>query len=157
MGNPQRAVSRDQGGKAGYKISTDPARLDRDLIHDFLAREAYWSRGVPRDAVDRSIDNSICFGVYRESEHVGFARVVTDRAAIAYLGDVFIVRGHRGRGLGRWLIETVLAHPDLQGLRRFILATADAHVLYQRFGFRPLAEPDGMMEIARPYEGFEDG
>jgi GNAT superfamily N-acetyltransferase len=137
----------------GYEISTDPARLDRELVHRFLSEEAYWARGVPRDVVDRSIENSICFGVYLGGEQVGFARVVTDRAAIAYLGDVFILAGHRGHGLGKRLVETVMRHPDLQGLRRFLLGTADAHALYERFGFRALARPERMMEIARPYEG----
>jgi GNAT superfamily N-acetyltransferase len=142
--------------REGYEISTDPARIDRDLVHRFLSEEAYWARGIPRAVVDRSIENSLCFGLYRGTEQVGFARVVTDRAAIAYLGDVFIVPGHRGRGLGTWLVETVLAHPDLQGLRRFMLGTADAHSLYERFGFRALAQPQRMMEIASPYEGRED-
>jgi GNAT superfamily N-acetyltransferase len=136
----------------GYEISTDPARLDRDLVQDFLHNDAYWARGVPREVVDRCIENSISFGVYRGGEQVGFARVVTDRAAIAYLADVFVVAGHRGRGLGTWLVESVLAHPDLQGLRRFMLGTKDAHALYERFGFRPLAEPQRMMEIASPYK-----
>jgi GNAT superfamily N-acetyltransferase len=143
-------------GPAGYEISTDPARVDRALVHRFLSQDAYWARGVPRDVVDRCIENSLCFGVYRGAEQVGFARVVTDRAAIAYLGDVFVVSGHRGRGLGKWLVETVMEHPDLQSLRRFMLGTADAHSLYERFGFRPLANPGRMMEIARPYEGPED-
>jgi GNAT superfamily N-acetyltransferase len=141
---------------AGYEISTDPARLDRDLIHGFLSQKSYWARGVSRDVVERCIDNSICFGVYRDREQVGFARVVTDRAAIAYLADVFVVSGHRDRGLGKWLVETVMTHPDLQGLRRFMLGTADAHALYERFGFRPPAHPERMMEIARPYEGAEE-
>jgi GNAT superfamily N-acetyltransferase len=139
-----------------YEISTDPGRIDRDLVHRFLSRESYWARGIPRDVVDRCIDNSLCFGVYRGSEQVGFARVVTDRAAIAYLGDVFIVAGHRRRGLGKRLVEVVMRHPDLQGLRRFMLGTEDAHSLYARFGFRPLAHPDRMMEIASPYEGAEE-
>jgi GNAT superfamily N-acetyltransferase len=136
---------------AGYEISTDSSRLDRDLIHEFLATESYWARGVPRDVVDRCIENSLCFGVYRDAQQVGFARVITDRAAIAYLADVFVVASHRGRGLGKWLIETVMAHPDLQGLRRFFLGTEDAHSLYERFGFRPLENPVRMMEISRPY------
>ena len=136
----------------GYEISTDPARLDRDLIHEFLHDEAYWALGVPRDVVDRCIDNSICFGVFRGADQVGFARVVTDRAAIAYLADVFVVVGHRGRGLGTWLVESVMSHPDLRGLRRFMLGTKDAHALYERFGFRTLEEPERMMEIASPYE-----
>jgi len=139
-----------------YEISTDPARIDRPLVHEFLTNESYWARGIPRDVVDRCIENSLCFGLYREAEQVGFARVVTDRAAIAYLGDVFVVTGHRGRGLGKRLVETVMAHPDLQGLRRFMLGTEDAHSLYERFGFRSLANPERMMEIASPYEGPDD-
>jgi GNAT superfamily N-acetyltransferase len=139
-----------------YEISTDPARLDHDLVHRFLSREAYWARGIPRDVVDRCIEHSLCFGVYRGAEQVGFARVVTDRAAIAYLGDVFVVPGHRGRGLGKWLVEAVMAHPDLRGLRRFMLGTEDAHSLYERFGFRALAHPERMMEIASPYQARDD-
>jgi GNAT superfamily N-acetyltransferase len=138
--------------REGYEISTDAQRLDRALVHRFLRDESYWAKGIPRDVVDRAITNSLCFGLYDHSGQVGFARVVTDRAAIAYLADVFVQEEHRGRGLGRWLIETVMAHPDLQGLRRFFLGTADAHSLYERYGFRPLAEPGRMMEIAVPYE-----
>ena len=128
-----------------YSISTDPDRLDLDLVHRFLSEEAYWSPGVSRETVERSIEHSIVFGLYREPEQVGFARVVTDRAAIAYLADVFIVAAHRDRGLGKWLIETALSHPDLQGLRKFFLGTADAHSLYERFGFRPV-DPGRLME-----------
>ena len=140
----------------GYEISTDGRRLDRDLIHDFLHNEAYWARGVPRHVVERCIDNSICFGVYRNAEQVGFARVVTDRAAIAYLADVFVVAPHRGRGIATWLVESVMAHPDLQDLRRFMLGTKDAHALYERFGFRALEDPGRMMEIASPYTASPD-
>jgi GNAT superfamily N-acetyltransferase len=141
--------------REGYEISTDDQRLDRALVHRFLRDESYWAKGVPRDVVDRAIANSLCFGLYGDSRQVGFARVVTDRAAIAYLADVFVLEEQRGRGLGKWLIETVMAHPDLQGLRRFFLGTADAHSLYARFGFRPLTEPSRMMEIALPYKESE--
>ncbi len=138
--------------RAGFEISTDRGRLDRDLIHRFLRDDSYWARGIPRDVLDRAIDNSLCFGLYEErGRQAGFARAVTDRAAIAYLADVFVVADRRGRDLGKWLIETVMAHPDLQGLRRIFLGTADAHALYERYGFRPLAEPERMMEIAVPY------
>ncbi|HZO61319.1 MAG TPA: GNAT family N-acetyltransferase [Solirubrobacterales bacterium] len=138
--------------RAGFEISTARERLDRALIHRFLHDDSYWARGIPRDVLDRAIANSLCFGMYDDAgRQVGFARVVTDRAAIAYLADVFVVADHRGRGLGKWLIETVMAHSDLQGLRRFFLGTADAHSLYERFGFRPLADPARMMEIAVPY------
>jgi GNAT superfamily N-acetyltransferase len=128
-----------------YLISTDRRRLDLELVHKFLSEEAYWSPGVPRATVERSIEHSICFGLYRGSAQVGFARVVSDRAAIAYLADVFVLPSERRSGLGKWLIETVLSHPDLQGLRRFFLGTADAHSLYERYGFRPV-DPARMME-----------
>jgi GNAT superfamily N-acetyltransferase len=118
-------------------IDTDPGLLDLDLIHRFLSEEAYWSPGVPRDVVAHSIEHSLNFGLYRDGEQVGFARVVTDRATFAWLADVFVLDGHRRDGLGKWLVETVLSHPDLDGLRRWILGTADAHGLYERFGFGP--------------------
>jgi GNAT superfamily N-acetyltransferase len=121
-----------------YEISTDPARLDRAAVARFLREEAYWSTGIPAAVVERAIDGSLVFGLYRSTEQVGFARVVTDRATFAWLADVFVVAPHRGRGLGRWLVETVLAHPDLAGLRRVLLATEDAHTLYERHGFRRL-------------------
>jgi GNAT superfamily N-acetyltransferase len=133
----------------GYEISTDPARLDLDLIHGYL-REAYWSPGVPRDVVKRSIARSLCFGLYApDGAQAGFARVVTDGATFAWIADVFVLDPHRGRGLGVWLMETVLAHPDLQGLRRIVLATKDAHELYERFGFVPLPTPERWMSVLR--------
>jgi GNAT superfamily N-acetyltransferase len=128
-----------------YTISTDRGRLDLALVHRFLSEEAYWSPGVARDVVERSIRNSLCFGLYDRDRQVGFARVVTDAAAIAYLADVFVLPEHRGKGLGKWLVETVLSHPDLQELRRFFLGTADAHSLYERYGFHPV-DPRRMME-----------
>lgn len=133
----------------GYEVSCDPARLDLDVVHGFLTR-AYWSEGVPRDVVERSIENSIPFGLYApDGSQAGFARVVSDRAVVAYLGDVFVSEAHRGRGLGGFLVECVLAHPELQGMRRWSLATADAHGLYRRFGFGPPAVPDIHMTIER--------
>ncbi len=127
-----------------YLVSTDPARLDRDAICAFL-RTAYWARDAKREDVERSIDNSLVFGMFAPGgEQAAFARVVTDRARFAWLADVFVLDAHRGRGLGVWLIECVLAHPDVAGLR-VILATADAHGLYERFGFR-LMDPARMME-----------
>jgi GNAT superfamily N-acetyltransferase len=134
-----------EGRRGEYSISTERERLDLDVVHRFLSEDAYWSPGVPREVVARSIENSLCFGLYRGAEQVGFARVVTDCATTAYLADVFVLPEHRGRGLGVWLVETVFAHPDLQGLRRFFLGTADAHSLYERYGFRP-ADPARMME-----------
>jgi GNAT superfamily N-acetyltransferase len=134
----------------GYEISTDPARLDLDVIHRFLSEEAYWSPGVPREVVERSIANSLCFGLYApDGAQAGFARAVTDRATFAYLADVFVLTEHRGRGLGVWLVEVVLAHPDLQGLRRIELTTVDAHGLYERYGFRPVSYVQRLLALER--------
>ena len=131
-----------------YSISTDPDRLDVDAVHAFL-RRSFWAEGVPRELVAKSIANSLCFGLFDEGAQVGFARVVTDRATYAYLCDVYVLESHRGRGLGKWLIEAVMAHADLQGLRRFQLVTRDAHSLYARHGFEVLSNPDRHMEIFR--------
>jgi GNAT superfamily N-acetyltransferase len=126
-------------------VTTDPARIDRDLVHGFLA-ESYWSKGIPREVFERSIANALCFSLYDGAAQVGFARVVTDHATFAYLADVFVLASHRGRGLSKLIMETIIAHPDLQGLRRWVLATRDAHGLYARYGFAPPAEPDRFME-----------
>ena len=134
-----------------FEISTDVARLDIGLIHDFLST-SYWARGRRRTVVERAIRNSLCFGVYRERKQVAFARVVTDRAVFAYLMDVFVLPEYRGRGISKTLLQTILDHPDLQNLRLFLLATRDAHGLYQRFGFQSLAEPDRWMAIQNPAE-----
>jgi len=132
-----------------YDISTDPARLQPAAIHAYLTR-SYWSPGVPRAVVDRAIANSLCFGIYASDAQVGFARVVTDKATFAYLADVYVLEEHRGQGLSKRLMAAVFAHPDLQGLRRFMLATKDAHGLYAQFDFKALAAPDRMMEIRDP-------
>lgn len=126
-------------------ISTDRSRLDRKAIHEFL-RGSYWARGIPREIVDRSIDNSLCFGLYDGDRLVGFARVITDYATFGYLADVFVLESHRGRGLGTWFMESVLSHPDLQNFRRWMLATADAHGLYRKIGFTALSKPERIME-----------
>lgn len=133
----------------GFTVSTDPARLDRDAIHAFLV-ESYWARDIPRDVFERSVDHALPFGIYEGDRLVGFARVVTDRATVAYLGDVFVLEPWRGRGLSRWLMECVLAHPELQGFRRWFLLTRDAHGLYAKCGFTPLAAPDRWMEKHTP-------
>lgn len=133
----------------GYEISTDKSRLDLDAIQAFLAR-AYWAQGRSRAQIETSIAHSLCFGVYRDGRQVGLARVVTDHATFAYLADVFIDDAERGHGLGKRLIAAILAHPDLQGLRRWILATRDAHGLYRQFGFHELQAPDRWMEIFNP-------
>ncbi len=132
-----------------YEISCDAARLDIDAIHAFLST-TYWSPGVPREVVARAIGNSLCFGLYHGGAQVGFARVVTDRATFAYLADVYVLDAHRGRGLARRMMEAIDAHPQLQGLRRWMLATRDADALYAGFGFTALAAPERFMERHRP-------
>jgi len=130
----------------GFLFSTDPGRLDIDLIHDFLSRESYWVPGIRREFVEQAIARSICFAAYEDARQVAFARVITDGAGFAWLADVFVLGDQRGHGLGKRLIEFVLSHPDLQRIRRFMLATRDAHDLYARFGFKPLAHPERLME-----------
>ena len=122
--------------RADLLISTDQARLDLDVIHNFLTN-SYWAKGIPREVVVRSIQHALCFGVYQSDGQVGFARVISDFATIAYVGDVFVVESHRGRGLGKWLMECIAQHPALQNLRRWILTTRDAHGLYSQFGLLP--------------------
>jgi GNAT superfamily N-acetyltransferase len=131
-----------------YTISTDPARLDLDLIHQYLTH-SYWAEGIPPDLVERSIENSMPFGIFDGERQVGFARVITDRATFAYLADVFVLESHRGRGLSRWLMEVIMAHPELQGLRRWMLATRDAQGLYAKFGFSAPSGPGSLMQILR--------
>jgi GNAT superfamily N-acetyltransferase len=134
---------------AGYEISTDAERLDINVIHKFLADESYWARGVPRSTVEKAVENSICFGVYTDTAQIGLARVVTDKATFALLADVFILKEHRGKGLSKWLMQCVIEHDHLQGLRRLLLLTSDAHSLYGQFGFRPLGAPSRFMEVLR--------
>jgi GNAT superfamily N-acetyltransferase len=131
-----------------YVVSTDRARIDVAAVHAFLS-QSYWSPGIPEDVVRRGIAGAICFGIYHGPEQVGFARVITDQATYAYLADVYILEAHRGRGLAKWMMEVVMSHPALQGLRRFTLSTRDAHSLYARFGFAPVAAPERQMEIMR--------
>jgi GNAT superfamily N-acetyltransferase len=130
----------------GYEISTDPARVDVALTHRFLSEEAYWSPGVPEDVVRRAIAGSMVFGAYKGSEQAGLTRVVSDRATFAWICDVFVLPEHRGHGLGKWLMECVVAHPELQGLRRWMLATRDAHGLYKQYGFTDLHDCSRFME-----------
>jgi GNAT superfamily N-acetyltransferase len=132
-----------------FLISTDPSRLDVRAIHAYLDR-SYWAAGIPMDVLERAIRGSLCFGLYDGDRQIGFARTVTDRATFAYLADVYVLESYRGQGLAKWMMHVIMAHPDLQGLRRFALATKDAHGLYAQFGFAPLARPDRQMEIARP-------
>ena len=129
----------------GFTLSTDKTRLDVDAIHDFLAQSSYWAQGRPREVVVRTIENSLCFGIYDGARQAGFARVVSDFGTFAWVCDVFVIDEYRGRGLGKWLMECIVAHPDLQGLRRILLATRDAHGLYSQYGFTPLDAPERFM------------
>ena len=136
--------------KDDYLISTDPSILNVDFIHSFLCNESYWAKNIPFAVVENSIKHSLCFGVYSSAEQIGFARLITDKATFAYLADVFIVPAYRGRGLSKWLIETIHAHPQLQTLRRWMLGTLDAHELYKKFGWTPLQEPNRFMQKHNP-------
>jgi GNAT superfamily N-acetyltransferase len=133
-----------------FIISTDKSRLNTSYIHDYLANRSYWAQNIPIEVVRKSIEGSLCFGIYTGEKQVGFARVITDMACFAYLADVFVDENFRGRGLSKWLMEVILAHPDLQGLRRFLLATRDAHGLYEQFGFSLLSAPEKWMHIHSP-------
>jgi GNAT superfamily N-acetyltransferase len=137
-----------------YLISTDRADLDVSLIHDFLSTKTYWATGRKREVVQRSLENSLCFGLFRtdqnQKKQIGFARVVTDYATFAWVADVFILEEHRGKGLGTWLMDVIISHPELQGFRRWVLATKNAHGLYRRFGFRELHRPERWMERPDP-------
>ncbi len=136
--------------KDDYLISTDKNKLDFAVIHGFLSRESYWALNIPEEVVRRSIEGSLCFGVYHQGRQVGFARLITDFATVAYLGDVFIVKEHRGRGLSKWLVACITTLPELAGLRRWVLVTQDAHTLYEGVGFKSLAQPGNYMERRRP-------
>jgi GNAT superfamily N-acetyltransferase len=132
-----------------FTLSTDSSRLDVDAIHAFLAT-SYWAEGIPREILERALRNSLCFGLYEGMLQIGLARVITDAATYTYVCDVYVLPEWRGRGLGTWMMEHVMAHPDLQGLRRFSLVTRDAHELYRPFGFTEIASPGRHMEIVRP-------
>jgi len=138
--------STNEWRKADFIISTDRSRLNIEFIHSYLSTRAYWAIGRSLEVVQRAIENSLNFGVFDGSKQIGFARVVTDYATFAWLADVFILDEYRGNGLGIWLIEVITSHPNLQGFRRWILATRDAHELYRRFGFNELADPQRYME-----------
>jgi GNAT superfamily N-acetyltransferase len=133
----------------GFEISTDRRRIDLNVVHQFLST-TYWARGRPREIVERSVENSLCFGVFAAGRQIGFARVVSDRAVFAYLADVFVVPEFRGRGTGRALMATITAHPDVQGLQVFLLRTRDAHGLYAQFGFASAPRPEELMVRSAP-------
>ena len=132
-----------------YEVSTDSARFDIDLIHGFLS-STYWAVNMPRNVLEKSIRHALCFGIFADGKQVAFARVITDYATFAYLSDLFVIPGHRGRGVSKLLMRSILDYPELQGLRRFVLATKDAHGLYAQFGFKPLSNPEDFMTIHNP-------
>jgi GNAT superfamily N-acetyltransferase len=132
-----------------FTITCDPAKMDRAVIAEFLA-SSYWAKGIPQATVEKSLAHSLCFALLDGDRQVGFARVISDYTTIAYLGDVFVLPEYRGRGLSKWMMECIISHPELQGLRRWILATRDAHRLYERFGFTPLKKPEVFMELHNP-------
>jgi GNAT superfamily N-acetyltransferase len=133
--------------KEAFCISTDKAKLDLKAVHHFLATQSYWCLNIPFEKVEKAAANSLCFGLYNNAEQVGYARVITDYSTVAYLGDVYVLSAYRGRGLSKWLLQTIMAHPELQGLRRWILATKDAHGLYKQYGWQPVANPEKWMEV----------
>ncbi|MBN9298538.1 MAG: GNAT family N-acetyltransferase [Filimonas sp.] len=126
--------------KEGHTISTDPAKLDLKMIHQYLSEESYWAKNIPLEVVERGIANSIAFGMYEGNKQIGFARVITDKATFAYLADVFILAAYRGKGLSKWLMQVIHAHPELQSLRRWMLVTRDAHGLYEQNGWTAIPE-----------------
>ena len=130
-----------------YIISTDPSHLDLPWIQNYLANEAYWARGITCQVFQKSVENSLCFGVYHQGKQIGFARVISDFATFAYIGDVFVAQNYRSQGLGKWLLETMLDFPELQGLRRWMLVTSDAHGLYEQHGFKSLQRPENVLEM----------
>ena len=143
--------AREREWKRGeYTISTDNNRLDIRIIHDFISNQSYWAQGRPIQTVQRSLDNSLNFGLYKNNQQIGFARVVTDYATFAWIADVFVLPEYRGQGLSKWLVEVILSHPELQGLRRWMLLTADAHGLYSQNGFKALKWPERWMEKHDP-------
>ena len=135
----------------GYIISTDKSLIDFDAVYHYLDQESYWATGVTAERLKKAIDNSMCFGIYKDGKQAGFTRVVTDKATFAYICDVFVLSEHRRLGLSKWLMQTIREHPEFKGLRRWSLATSDAHGLYQQFGFVPLSKPENWMEIFTPY------
>ncbi|MBW4891565.1 GNAT family N-acetyltransferase [Mucilaginibacter sp. HMF5004] len=137
--------------KKGFLISTDKGLLDIDVIYKYLNEDSYWAKGIPKEKLERAIANSMCFGVYHDKKQIGFARMITDKATFGYLADVFVLDDYRGAGLSKWLMQTIMQHPELQGMRRWSLATADAHGLYEQFGFTQITNPERWMQIFNSY------
>jgi len=133
--------------KDDYCITTNRAKLDVNAIHNFLSTQSYWCQNIPVETVIKSIDNSLNFGLYYEDQQIGFARIISDFSTMAYLADVYVLPEHRGKGLSKWMMQVIMSHPELQGLRRWMLLTADAHGLYKQFGWKEIANPDRYMEL----------
>jgi len=131
----------------GFIFSDDPNKIDVNAIHQYLSTESYWAQGIPIEIVKKSIENSLCFGIYKDRQQVGFARWITDRATFGYLADVYVLKPYRGQGLSKKILSFMLFHPDLQGFRRYVLATQDAHGLYAQYGFKPIETPEYLMAI----------
>jgi len=136
----------------GFLVSTDKSLLDIPFIHHFLDKESYWAKGIPVERLETAINNAVCFGIYHHNKQIGFARVITDFAVFAYLADVFITPAYRKQSLSKWLVQSILQHPELQHLKRWLLATVDAHGLYQQFGFEKINNPENYMQIFNPYK-----
>ncbi|MBS4043968.1 MAG: GNAT family N-acetyltransferase [Chitinophagaceae bacterium] len=141
-----------QQTKGEVFISTDPSLIQVDVVHQYLTTESYWAEKIPKATVEKAILNSLCFGVYQQHQLIGFARVMTDKATFAYVADVFILKSYQGKGYGKWLMEVIHAHPELQGLRRWLLTTKDAHGLYEQFGWQPISDDlrNRLMTINKP-------
>ncbi len=138
--------------KGDLFISTDPSLIQIDVVHEYLATESYWAEKIPKATVEKAINNSLCFGLYRNQQQIGFARVTSDKATFAYVADVFIITEEQSKGYGKWLMEVIHAHPELQGLRRWLLTTKDAHGLYEQFGWQPISDDmrNRLMTINKP-------
>ena len=147
----------DAFAQKGFILSTDKSLIDFEVVHHYLDKESYWAKGIPAERLKRAMENSMCFGIYQHNKLAAFARVVTDKATFAYICDVFILPGYRRLGLSKWLMQSIKEHPELQGLRRWSLATLDAHALYAQFGFTPLQRTENWMEIFTPYEKRDQG
>ena len=152
---PDTALTEQHSGpvleehRGEFTVTSDPARIDMDVVYGYLSR-AYWCEDIPRQLLEHAMQNSICFGLFECERQIGFARVVSDRSTFAYVCDVFVLKSHQGRGLGTWMMQCVLKHPELQGLRRWHLTTRDAHSLYRQVGFVPVSKPERHMEIFTP-------
>ncbi|WP_155977811.1 GNAT family N-acetyltransferase [Pedobacter glucosidilyticus] len=152
MGIIKTFMNDDAFLKKGFNISTDKSLLDFEVIYNFLSQESYWAKGISKERLAKAIQHSICYGLYHEQKQIGFARLITDESTFAYVADVFVLPAYRKQGLSKWLVQTIINHDDFKGIKRWLLATLDAHGLYQQFGFEPLKSADRFLEILTPYQ-----